>query len=71
MSTGTRSTVAVTYADPRGGIRVVRHAALAAVELTFRRRGHRDLTLSGTCGAYEYGTSQDLPGIVPRPLPDG
>jgi hypothetical protein len=41
------------------------------VELTFRRRGHSDLTLSGTCGAYEYGTSQDLPGIVPRPLPDG
>ena len=43
----------------------------AAVELTFRRRGHSDLTLSGTCGAYEYGTSQDLPGIAPRPLPDG
>jgi hypothetical protein len=71
VSTSEDDAVAVTYADPRGGIRVVRHAARAAVELTFRRRGHSDLTLSGTCGAYEYGTSQDLPGIVPRPLPDG
>ena len=63
--------VAVPYADPRGGIRVVRHAALATVELNFRRRGLAEFTMSGSCGAYEYGTSQHLPGVVPRPLPDG
>ena len=50
---------------------MVRHAALAAVELNFRGRGHAEFTMSGTCGAYEYGSSQHLPGIVPRPLPDG
>ena len=70
-STTDDDAVAVTYADPRGGTRVVRHAALATVELTFRRPGHSELTMSGTCGAYEYGTSQHLAGIVPRPLPDG
>jgi len=61
----------VAYIDPRGGTRVVRHAALATVTLSFRRRGHSDLAMSGTCGAYEYGTSEHLPGITPRPLPDG
>ena len=71
VNTTDHDAVAVTYADPRGGIRVVRHAALATVELNFRRRGHSEFTLSGTCGAYEYGTRQHLPGIVPRPLPDG
>lgn len=63
--------VVVPYADPRGGIRVVRHAALATVELNFRRRGLAEFTMSGSCGAYEYGTSQLLPGVAPRPLPDG
>ncbi len=63
--------VAVTCAGPGGGTRVVRHAALAAVELNLRRRGHAEFTMSGTCAACEYGTSQHLPGIVPRPLPDG
>jgi hypothetical protein len=29
------------------------------------------LTLSGGCGAYEYGTSQDRQGIIPQPLPEG
>ena len=71
VSTTEDDAVAVTYADPRGGIRVVRHATLAAVELRFRHPDHGELTMSGTCGAYEYGTSQALPGITPRPLPDG
>jgi len=63
--------VAVTYTDPRGGTRTVRHAARAAVELTLRRRGQRELTLTGGRGAYEFGASHDLPGIVPQPLPEG
>jgi hypothetical protein len=58
-------------AAPRGGLRVVRHAAVATVELRVRRQGHSELTMGGTCGAYEYGTSQHPQGIVPRPLPDG
>jgi hypothetical protein len=63
--------VAVTYTDPRGGTRTVRHAALAGVELTLRRPGHRELTLASNRGAYEYGTSQGMPGIVPQSLPEG
>jgi hypothetical protein len=63
--------VAVTYTDPRGGTRTVRHAARAAVELTLRRPGQRELTLTGGRGAYEFGTSHDMPGIVPQPLPEG
>jgi hypothetical protein len=63
--------VAVVYTDPGGGTRTVRHAALARVDLALRRRGHRELTLSASSGAYEYGTSQPMPGIVPRPLPEG
>jgi hypothetical protein len=71
VSTADDHAVAVAYADPRGGTRLVRHAALATIKLSFRRRGHGELSLSTTCGAYEYGTSQHLPGITPRPLPDG
>jgi hypothetical protein len=63
--------VAVTYTDPRGGTRIVRHAALATVELTVRRPGQRGLTLSSRRGAYEYGTREPMPGITPRPLPEG
>ena len=63
--------VAVTYTDPRGGTRTVRHAARAAVELTLRRRGQHELALTGGRGAYEFGTSHDIPGIVPQPLPEG
>jgi hypothetical protein len=63
--------VAVRYADPRGGTRAVRHAALAAVELTLHRRGGRELTMATGCGAYEYGSRPEMPGIVPRPLPEG
>jgi hypothetical protein len=63
--------VAVTYADPRGGTRTVRHAALASVTLSLRRRGHPELTLSSRRGAYEYGTAQPVPGTEPQPLPAG
>ena len=63
--------MAVTYTDPRGGTRTVRHAARAVVELTLRRPGQRELTLTGGRGAYEFGTSHDMPGIVPQPLPEG
>ena len=63
--------VAVAYTDPRGGTRAVRHAALANVELILHRPGNPELTLSSSRGAYEYGTRQDMPGIVPQPLPEG
>jgi len=63
--------VAVVYTDPGGGTRTVRHAALASVDLTLRRPGNRELTLSTSRGAYEHGTSQHVPGVVPQPLPEG
>jgi hypothetical protein len=71
VTTGDEDAVAVLYADPRGGSRTVRHAALASVELAVRRPGDRELTLSSTRGAYEYGSRQDMPAIVPQPLPEG
>jgi hypothetical protein len=71
VSTADDHAVAVAYADPRGGTRLVRHAALATVKLSFRSRAHGELAMPGTCGAYEYGTSQHVPTITPRPLPDG
>jgi len=49
--------VAVTHADLRGRIRVVRHAVLATAELNFRRRGHTELAMSSARGAYEYASS--------------
>jgi hypothetical protein len=63
--------VVVTYTDPAGGRRTVRHNALSGVELTVHRPGTPDITLSSSCGAYEYGSSQGMPGITPRPLPEG
>jgi hypothetical protein len=36
-----------------------------------RRCGLRELTLTGGRGAYEFGTSDGMPGIVPQPLPEG
>lgn len=63
--------VAVAYADPRGGTRTVTHAALAAVELIMNRPGNRELTLSSSHAAYEYGARQPAPGIMPQPLPAG
>ena len=71
VTTGDDAAVAVAYTDPRGGTRAVRHAAPARVELTLHRTGDRELTLSSGRGAYEYGTRQATPGIVPQPLPEG
>jgi hypothetical protein len=62
--------VALAYADPSGGTRTVRHAAVAALDLTVHRRGESNLDMSATC-AYEFGTGERLPGIVAQPLPEG
>jgi len=62
---------AVAYADPRGETRTVTHAALASVELIMQRPGNRELTLSSSHAAYEYGARQPVPGIVPQSLPEG
>jgi hypothetical protein len=70
VTTSDDDAVWVRYADPSGSTRAVRHAPLAGVELTLRRRG-REVTLSSSCGAYEYGTSQPAAGITPQPLPEG
>ena len=29
------------------------------------------ITLSSDRGAYEYGTREPVPGVTPRPLPEG
>jgi len=71
VTTDDDDSVAVSYADPRGGLRSVRHAALARVELTVHRPGAPELSLSSSRGAYEYGTVQGMPGIEPRRLPEG
>ena len=63
--------VAVTYSDPRGGTRTVTHAAIASAELSMHRPGSRELTLSSSHAAYEYGARQPTSGIVPRSLPEG
>jgi hypothetical protein len=62
---------AVAYADPRGGTRTVTHAALASVELIVQRPGNRELALSSSHAAYEFGARQPVPGIVPQSLPAG
>lgn len=69
VTTDDEDPVAVPYTDPRGGTRTVRHAALASVELILGRPGHSELTLSSSRGAYEYGTRNAIPGIVPQPVP--
>ncbi len=71
VTTDDDDAVTVPYADPAGGSRAVRHAALATVKLTVRRQGTPELTLSSSCGAYEYGTSRSMSGTVPEPLPAG
>lgn len=71
VTTAEDDRVAVTYADPRGGTRTVSHAALASVEVTVRRRGKRELILTSSRAAYEYGARQPAPGMVPQPLPEG
>ena len=68
VSTGDDDAVGLVYVDPPGGTRLVRHAGLATVNLRIRRRS---LAIRGIRGAYEYGTSEDRPGITPRPLPEG
>jgi hypothetical protein len=50
---------------------MVRHAALASVELILRRPGDRELSLSSSRGSHEYGTRQGTPGTVPEPLLEG
>jgi hypothetical protein len=69
VTTADENAVVVPYTDPSGGSRAVRHAALATVGLTWHRRGDRELALSTTRGAYEYGTSQGMDPL--EPLPDG
>ena len=71
VTAGEEDAVAVTYADPSGGTRAVHHAALATFELVVQHRSGRELTLSSSCVAYEYGTSQGMPGFAPAPLPRG
>jgi hypothetical protein len=71
VTTADGATLAVPYTDPRGGTRTVCHAALASVELTVHRPHDRELSLSTGRAAYEYGTSQEVPGFTPQPLPEG
>lgn len=71
VTTGDDGAVAVAYADPRGGARTVRHAALATVELTLHRPGDREVTVTSRCGVYEYGTRGDMRGVALQPLPAG
>jgi hypothetical protein len=71
VTTSDDDAVSVPYADPSGGARAVRHAPLAAVELTLCRRRGREAVLSSGSAAYEYGTSQPAAGITPQPLPEG
>ena len=71
VAAGDDATVAVPYTDPRGTSRTVSHAALASVELSLHRRGGRELSLSTSRGVYEYGTRQEMPGVLPQPLPEG
>jgi hypothetical protein len=71
VTAGDEDAVAVAYADPSGGTRAVRHAALATVGVALHRRGERELIMSGGCGAYEFGTREGMWGIVLQPLPEG
>ena len=71
VTTADDDAVAVAYADPGGGTRAVRHAALAGVELTVHRQGQGELTLATSRGAYEYGSARGLPGVDLEPLPEG
>jgi hypothetical protein len=63
--------VAVAYADPSGGSRRVRHAALASVDLTVHREGGPEVTLTTSKGVYECGTCQGMDDIKLEPLPEG
>lgn len=71
VTTDDADAVAVPYADPSGGARAVRHAALATVVVTLRRSGTGEFSLATDRGAYEYGTSGQLPGVTLASLPEG
>jgi hypothetical protein len=71
VTTDDADAVAVAYANPSGGIRSVRHAAFATVQLTLHRPGSGEFTLSSSSGAYEFGTSQAISGTVLELLPEG
>jgi hypothetical protein len=71
VNTSGDDAVAVAYADPSGGSRRVRHAALATVDLTLHRNGRRSITMTTSKAAYEYGTRQGMHDIGIEPLPDG
>ena len=71
VTTADSDAVVVAYADPSGGPRIVRHAALAAIDLTLHRHGEPGRTLSSSGGAYEYGTRQGIAGVTVEALPEG
>lgn len=71
VTTADGDAVAVRYADPAGGSRSVRHALVAVTELTLHRPGRPALALATGRAAYEYGSSQGLPGIPLAELPEG
>ncbi|HEY7430851.1 MAG TPA: hypothetical protein VH641_08970 [Streptosporangiaceae bacterium] len=71
VTTEDADAVAVAYADPSGGTRAVRHAALATVELSLRRAGAAEFSLATDRGAYEFGASGQLPGVALESLPEG
>ncbi len=49
---------------------MVRHAALASVQLISRRRGDREPSLSSSRGSSGYSTRQGMPGTMPQLLPE-
>jgi hypothetical protein len=71
VTTAEDGAVAVAYADPSGGDRRVRHAALATMDLTWHSRGRRDAAWTTCRGAYEFGASQGMDEIELEALPDG
>jgi len=71
VSTSADNAVTVAYADPSGGSRRVRHAAIARVDLTLHPKGGRDITMTTGKGAYEYGTRLGMDDIDIEPLPEG
>jgi hypothetical protein len=71
VTAGGGDPVVVTYSDPGGGTRTVVHAGLAAVEVIFGRPGAPETVLRADRCAYEYGTSDPVAGLTPRPLPVG
>ena len=71
MTSADGDAVGVAYTDPSGGTRRVRHAGLAMVELTWHPRGHRDITLTTSRGAYEFGARHGMDHVELERLPEG